>query len=331
MKNNVKTKAKTELIVRPIKANPIDETSIIHPKFIPSKKMELMAADKLVKVNLRTRKKHWGKRIMSNQTGMLYGPRGCGKTWIAICIAISMSAGVDFLEAAPTNSRKVIYLDGEMDFCSFKERLIKMCASLDTPVPSNLRAFTPESFEGMLPSITTPEGQKMIDDMIGIDWDVIIIDNYSAWSGDGRETPEAFAPLNKWMLRHKHAGRCVIVVHHSGKKGGQRGSSRHEDALDWSISIIPVDSKNTDGNLRIQMTWEKNRHLPSNEAMPIYATMSNVNGKLVWKLSEGKFMDPTTARILDLKKDPKMTTAKIAAILDVDPSTVNRHLKAIKS
>jgi|GEM_PF-903344 len=300
-------------------------------KFQPSKKMTLLTAEDLTKISIPSRRKHWGKLILSNQTGMFYGPRGCGKTWLLMGIAISMSSGVSFLDYQPTNKRRVIYLDGEMDISSFKNRLIMMCKSLETPPPKNLSIFTPESFAGLLPSITDPAGQAQIDQMIGTDWDVVIVDNYSAWSGDGRETPEAFAPLAKWMLAHKHAGRCVIVVHHSGKKGGQRGSSRHEDALDWSVSLNPVDNKNTDGSLRIQMTWEKKRHLASNEALPITVVMEkSPKGELQWEYSRGQILSPMASQIAILK-EKNMSSTEIASRLKINRSTVTRHLKAAKS
>ncbi|MBC3919225.1 AAA family ATPase [Undibacterium sp. CY18W] len=305
------------------------QTEII--KFEPTKKMMLMTAEALTKISVPNRKKHWGKLILSNQTGMFYGPRGCGKTWLLMGIAISISSGVSFLDHHPFKQRRVIYLDGEMDISSFKDRLIMMCDSLDTPPPKNLSIFTPESFAGLMPSITDPVGQTQIDQMIGTEWDVVIVDNYSAWSGDGRETPEAFAPLAKWMLAHKHAGRCVIVVHHSGKKGGQRGSSRHEDALDWSVSLNPVDNKSTDGSLRIQMTWEKKRHLASDEALPITVVMAkSTKGELQWEYSRGHSVSAIASKIISMKAN-NMSSAEIANQLKIDRSTVNRHLKAAKS
>ena len=62
--------------------------------FQPFDKMKLISAAELAKLNARTRKKHWGEPIQSNQIGMLFGPRGHGKTWVALGIAVSMSGVV---------------------------------------------------------------------------------------------------------------------------------------------------------------------------------------------------------------------------------------------
>lgn len=159
--------------------------------------------------------------------------------------------------------------------------------------PANLKLFTPEAFTDLLPSINTAEGQRAIDEMIGTDWDVIFIDNYSAWSGDGRETAEAWAPMMRWMLSHKRAGRTVIVIHHTGKTGKQRGSSSHEDALDWSVALKPVEDVAGDGALRFNLVWEKSRHLANTEVQPIAATLrQGESGDVSWHHKEGLHRDP---------------------------------------
>ncbi|MBV5346163.1 MAG: AAA family ATPase, partial [Rhodoferax sp.] len=208
--------------------------------FQPSEKMELTPVNELVTWSVPVRKKHWADLIKSNQTGMIFGERGRGKTWFAMGLALSMSCRVEFLGHKPSKARRVNYLDGEMDLVTFQQRMLQICKSLGVEPPTN----------DLLPSINTLDGQKIIDEMIGTEWDILFVDNYSAWSSDGRETAEAWAPFMRWMLRHKRAGRTVIVIHHSGKAGKQRGSSKHEDALDWSINLMSDKQSPPDGALR---------------------------------------------------------------------------------
>ena len=59
--------------------------------FQPCESMTLIPANELVKLSIPTRKKHWGPLIQSNQTGMMYGERGGGKTWEAMGLAISIA------------------------------------------------------------------------------------------------------------------------------------------------------------------------------------------------------------------------------------------------
>lgn len=306
---------------------PSIEACIKKLPFKPRNRMQLIAASKLVQFEVEPRKKHWGEHIQSNQTGMLFGPRGRGKTWVALAMALSMSSGVKFLGRGPRNPRRVIYLDGEMDLVTIQQRIKDLCVSLGVEPPAELRMFTPEAFTDLLPSINTPEGQRAIDEMIKTEWDVMFIDNYSAWSGDGRETAEAWAPMMRWMLSHKRAGRSVIVIHHTGKTGKQRGSSSHEDALDWSVSLKPTEDKAQDGALRFNLVWEKARHLPSDQTQPISVCMKKgSNGALEWEFQNGMHKDPRVEQAYALKAQ-HMTLTQIAEKMRVDRTTVGRWLK----
>lgn len=297
--------------------------------FQPCEQMTLIPASELVTLAIPPRKKHWGAYIQSSQTGMMYGERGGGKTWGAMGIGISIAAGAEFLGNKPKNPRRVCYLDGEMDLVTFQKRMTLLCESLAVEPPKNLMVFTPESFTDLLPSINTPEGQKLIDRMIGTGWDVLIVDNYSAWSSDGRETAEAWAPFMRWMLGHKRAGRSIIVIHHSGKAGKQRGSSKHEDALDWSIKLLPDKQAAQDGALRFSLVWEKARHLASDQIEPIAVTMrKGDDGVLTWEYQKGSHKDPRAVRAVTLRQQGK-TNSQIAAEFDVNPTTVSRWLKAV--
>jgi hypothetical protein len=297
-------------------------------RFCPSDQMKLIPASELAKLFIPRRRKHWGEFIQSNQTGMIFGERGRGKTWVAMSIAISMSSCAEFLGQKPKNTRRVIYLDGEMDLSTFQQRVSQISRSLSVKPPANLRLFTPEAFTDLLPPINTPEGQKVIDILIGTEWDILFIDNYSAWSDDGRETAEAWAPFMRWMLGHKRAGRSVVVIHHSGKGGKQRGSSKHEDALDWSINLIANKQASQDGALQFSLVWEKSRHLASDQIAPIAVTMhSGEDGVLVWKHQRGKHTDPKIAKAVSMRT-AGIANAEIAQQLDVDRSTVGRWLKA---
>lgn len=296
--------------------------------FRPRSEMHLISAAKFVHLEVPRRKNHWGRLIQSNQTGMLFGPRGRGKTWVALSIAISISTGVPFLGRKPRRARRVIYLDGEMDLFTLRQRVVALCGSFQVEPPANLKFFTPEAFTDLLPSINTLEGQRTIDQMIGTDWDVIFIDNYSAWSGDGRETAEAWAPMMRWMLGHKRAGRTVIVIHHTGKTGKQRGSSSHEDALDWSVALKPADDAAVDGALRFNLVWEKSRHLAATEVQPIAATMRHgKEGELTWHHQPGMHRDPRINKARAMKAKG-MSQVAIAQELEVDRTTVGRWLKA---
>lgn len=46
----------------------------------------------------------------------------------------------------------------------------------------------------------------------------------------------------KWLLSLRHTGYAIVLIHHAGKSGDQRGASRREDLLDTSIKLsLPKD------------------------------------------------------------------------------------------
>ena len=54
----------------------------------------------------------------------------------------------------------------------------------------------------------------------------------------GRENEaEGWLPVQDWALGHRRAGRSVLFIHHAGKGGLQRGTSRREDVLDTVIGL----------------------------------------------------------------------------------------------
>lgn len=292
---------------------------------------QLMSALRLMQVELKPGTQHWGRRIRSGQIGMLFAPRGSGKTFKCLALAIAMASGCRWLGLRPKEPRRVIYCDGEMDLPTLKLRISSISASLGVNVPKNLKIFSPEMFTDLLPSINTLDGQKTINDMIGETFDVLFIDNYSAFNDSGSENAEAWAPVMRWLLKHKRAGRTVIMVHHTGKAGQkQRGSSKHEDAMDWVISLSPIPNNEIDSRaLKFTLEWQKIRHLAMVDVPPISVTMRSArDGKLSWSHEPGKPLNPTDEQIAKLNKDG-LNNTEIGKEVGLSRSAVSRRLGAM--
>jgi hypothetical protein len=69
-------------------------------------------------------------------------------------------------------------------------------------------------------------GQAWIDAQVG-EAEVVFVDNISTLVRSGKENEaEGWLPVQSWVLRHRRAGRAVVLLHHAGKGGAQRGTSR---------------------------------------------------------------------------------------------------------
>src|SRR3989442_10822329 len=67
---------------------------------------------------------------------------------------------------------------------------------------------------------------------------VVILDNISCvFSGISDDGKEDWEPIASWLIRLRHRGLSVVLVHHAGKGGQQRGTSGREDALDTVIAL----------------------------------------------------------------------------------------------
>src|SRR5438552_795292 len=68
--------------------------------------------------------------------------------------------------------------------------------------------------------------------------DLIVIDSISTLAGAGKENEaESWLPMQEWALALRRAGKSVLLLHHDGKGGQQRGTSRREDILDVVIHL----------------------------------------------------------------------------------------------
>ena len=293
--------------------------------FRPLEKLIPVGATVLDSLKIRRPRQLWGVLIRIGQLGLVFGWRGIGKSTFMLALAIAMAMGAEFLGFSARKSAKVVLLDGEMDLHSMQSRIRTIQASLNVELTDNLKIMSPELFAGVMPKLTTPEGQKEIDKALGDDWDVLIIDNYSSFSS-GREDAEAWAPWLPWLLCHKRAGRTVIIVHHTGKNGTQRGASNHEDQMDFVMSLRPPKIPSADEALEFVISWTKSRHLPPSHTKPFQVALRKTEaGRFSWTKSDEVDANPELAEVKRMLAEGKNMT-QIASAMNRNKSTISRWL-----
>jgi hypothetical protein len=292
----------------------------------PSTVLQLMSARTLARTSTRKGRRLWGKLIYDRMLGMVHGPRGGGKTFFMLSLAISIAAGLKYLGQGPGTKCKVVMLDGEMGFRLMRERLKVVSAALGTKPPSNLLLLNPDLFDGLLPSLATEEGQAAIEAALPEDVDLIIVDNFSCWNRGGREDADGWGIWNSWLLDQKRRGRTVILVHHTGKSGDQRGTSKREDSLDFVIALKPRVDPERPGDLGFDLEWTKSRHLTRSAALPIRAALRAEEDGLTWTFDRPPSVADRTALARQLSAE-NLNQTEIAERLGVNKSTVSRMLR----
>lgn len=184
--------------------------------------------------------------LRAGSVNMLYARRGVGKTMLALEMAHAVAAGAPFLSYPVPKARPVLVIDGEMGEADLKERMGRLFAKQAT----TLKLLTAETIyraTGRWINLADPGDQADILKVItACDPSLIVVDNLSSLCrGVDENDNGAWDMILPFLLTLKTAGRSVLLVHHAGKNGDQRGASRREDHLD---TVLRLDAdEGTDG------------------------------------------------------------------------------------
>ncbi len=214
---------------------------------------------------------------------MLYAPRGVGKTLLGLSTGLAVSSGSPLLRWSAPKPRQVLYVDGEMPLVSLQERLRAISIGLDARIPNDgfgiLAADQTES--GI--SLGTVDGQRAIEPLLdGID--LLILDNLSTLCTTGSESAsDAWVPMQNWLLSLRRKGIAVLLVHHAGTNGRQRGTSRREDALDTVIALRRPEDYSPEQGARFEVHFEKLRHrVEGDGAIAFEARLTDAGDGVRW-------------------------------------------------
>jgi putative DNA primase/helicase len=260
--------------------------------------------------------------LPSRGLAMLYGPRGLGKTHVALGIACAAASGGSFLKWNAASARRVLYVDGEMPAADMQERLRAIGLA-----PPALTFLLADMQDLGMPDLGTPEGQGVLERAWGeTPPELLVIDNLSSLVSSARDNDaDGWSLMQSWLLRLRRKGISVLLVHHAGKGGQQRGTSRREDVLDTVIALRrPSDYEPKDG-ARFEVHLEKARGLFGPATDPFEARLQpDALGNPVW--SWQALTDSEFARAIALFSDG-VSASDAAEELGVSRATAYRLKK----
>ena len=225
---------------------------------------------------------------------MIYGWRGVGKTWFSLGLAYAIASGGQFLTWTSKRPRKVLVLDGEMRASRLRKRLLLIAAGSDSEAEKGyLRILTRDMVSDSIewPDLGRPDGRDALGILIEVEQpEVIIVDNLSAWlrSGKGENDEESWRDCASWLLQQRSKGRAVVLIHHAGKGGQQRGTSRREDILDTVVCLKKPDDYDPQDGMRCEFVFEKARNLDGAEIETLAVDFSTKGGKAIFTSSPVK-------------------------------------------
>ena len=253
---------------------------------------------------------------------MLYAARGVGKTWVALAVAHAVATGGDFLRWRAPRPRRVLYIDGEMPAVALQERYMAIVAASGTDAPGEyFRLLAADIQPDGLPDLADLDAQRFYEPYLS-NADLIVLDNLSTLARGLRENEaDSYGPMQTWLLAQRAAGRSVLIVHHAGKGGGQRGTSRKEDVLDTVIALSRPPTYTASEGARFEVRFTKSRGFWGDDAGPFEARFAE--GR--WTTSE-IFADDFDVMIGAMHAGGR-SLREIAERTGISKSTVGRRLK----
>ncbi|GEM_PF-338519 len=256
--------------------------------------LRAMTIDELFTLELPQRKMLLAPFLPTQGLVLLVAKRGVGKTHIALGIAYAVASGGTFLRWTAPEPKKVLYIDGEMPAVLMQERLYKVAAmSNKKHITDFFVLLTPDVQENPMPDFSCKEGRDSIEPLLdGVD--LVVIDNISCLFRSGSENEsESWQEAQEWALNLRRKGKSILFVHHAGKNGVQRGTSKREDILDTVIMLKHLDDYKSEQGACFEIKFDKARHFSGEDASSFQVQLKETAGRWCWEISN----DPEEERI----------------------------------
>ncbi len=197
--------------------------------------------------------------------GLIHGPAGIGKSFMALGIAWAVASGGSFLGWRAPRPHKVLYLEGEMTAVEMQRRI----GLFGTP-PPGLHLCLTEQNRGPRLDLARIDGLERL--MASCDGsELIVIESLASLAGIVGHEPERWSELPRFLAIWRRGGQAVLMVDNTNRDGELRGGSRREDMLDLSLALRrPTDWQPADG-ARFEIHFDKTRSLHGAACQPMVA------------------------------------------------------------
>jgi len=213
--------------------------------------------------------------LPSQGIAMVFAPRGVGKTHFALGVAYAVASGASFLRWSANKAARVLFIDGEMPAGTLHSRLTAILqAATCAPPPGHFHLLPYDLIRDGTPDLATDEGQRAIEPLLA-NIDLIVVDNISTTCSGKENEAEGWAAIQSWALTQRRNQRSVLFVHHAGKGGEQRGTSKREDIMDTVIRLSHPDDYEMEDGARFVVSFTKARGLLGADVAPFEARLSD--------------------------------------------------------
>jgi putative DNA primase/helicase len=248
------------------------------------------AADEFVTLEFPPRLYLLQPIVQEKNLVMKYGPRGIGKTLASLGMALAAATPGKFLKWTGQYEAPVLYIDGELPQEVLQRRLVDVSNSTGMKIPKWFHLITPDRQpERRLPNLAEAAGQEIFSRVIdAYEPKLIFLDNLSTLVRSGEENDaSSWQSIQDWLVWQRSRGRTVVLDHHSGKSGDQRGTSKREDVLDVVIKLVHPAGYNPKDGARFEVHLTKARDVRGEAAEAFEARLEG-NAWTVKPLEQAK-------------------------------------------
>jgi len=264
--------------------------------------------------------------MQERDIAMIHAYRGVGKSRFAQALGVAVASGGSFLRFEAPEPRQVLLVDGELPREDLQKMLAQAVAASDSEPEAPLRVLSADLADAPLRSLATNEGRRQVEEHLG-SAEFLILDNISTlFLGSGPENDsESWEKAQAWLLSLRRKGVATLLVHHDGKGGAQRGTSKREDVLSTVVQLKhPPDYEPSQG-ARFELKFTKSRGMAGDAVVPLMVTLETPqDGRPGWRWD---FLNDSLGDRAGELKALGMSVRDIAKELEASKSAVHRALQ----
>ena len=185
----------------------------------------------------------------------IFAFRGLGKTMFVHGLVDILINGGEFLRYKSNGGMRVLLADGELPDVQLQDRVRRQIGDSSRL----LKLISPERLPGnTFPNLSERKWQVEFLKRIGM-WtpDVIVFDTLSGSFKFDTNDADTWREVNGFLIELRILGLCVILVHHAGKAGTQRGRTDGDDNLDLSIKLEAPKGWAAGDGLEVAVSYER--------------------------------------------------------------------------
>lgn len=266
-----------------------------------------------------------GDWLCESDYGIIFGPRGVAKTWFSLMIANAVATGTALGAWKADNPSRVLFIDGEMPADMIRDRLLGFGGSENITLLNHEILF--DRTQTVINVTQSKQQEAFLKLCIEQNFKLLILDNLSVCAFGIKENDSyEWEQLHRWLLQFRRHGIAVILLHHAGKTGQIRGTTKREDAAAWVISLTDAKERSIDkrGSRFVSYFSKQSRNCMDTLAYEWHVVLEDGEVTTSYKLAQGGDL------VLQCIKDGVTECTMIASEMGISAATVCRLAKKLQ-